>query len=266
VAGSPYAEPRTVTDAATCYFYHTMDIPGHGLVQGEWDLREGIDDYLGCVQLKGKRVLEVGTASGFVCFEMERRGAEVVAVDLDEDQAWDVVPFAQYDHGRHAFEARVHLQRLHNAWWFGHRALQSKARVVYGSVYALPDEIGQFDVATFGCVLLHLRDPFLALSGAAQMTKETIVVTEPVQLKRWSRWLLGWSDSASAVFLPDAGRVEPKDTWWSLQPKTIVRMLGVLGFEKSELAYHRQKHQGQWQEMYTVVGYRTREMNVAAGL
>ncbi len=129
---------------------------------------------------------------------------------------------------------------------------------MYGSVYALPEEIGPVEAATFGCVLLHLRDPFLALASAARLTTEMIIVTEPVHMKRWTRWLHKLSGAASAVFLPNARRIEPKDTWWALPPETTARMLGVLGFEKAEITYHRQKHQGQWQKMYTVVGRRTR--------
>ncbi|MBV9971725.1 MAG: hypothetical protein JO135_00155, partial [Candidatus Eremiobacteraeota bacterium] len=38
--GVYYAEPRTVTNLSDCYFYHTMEIPGYGLVEGQWDLRD----------------------------------------------------------------------------------------------------------------------------------------------------------------------------------------------------------------------------------
>src|SRR5438046_10691371 len=91
---SIYAEPRTVTDLEDCYFYHSMEIPGYGLVEGPWDLRGGVDDYLGGVDLRDKRVLEIGTASGFLCFTMEGRGAEGVASDLSDDHSWDVGPCA----------------------------------------------------------------------------------------------------------------------------------------------------------------------------
>jgi hypothetical protein len=77
-----WAVPRTITDLKDCDFYHTMDIPGVGLVKGEWDLRLGIRRYLGNVAFRDKRVLEIGTASGFVCFYIESQGAEVVAYDL----------------------------------------------------------------------------------------------------------------------------------------------------------------------------------------
>ena len=35
-----------------CYFYHTMDIPKHGTVIGEWDLRGNEDNYLGKINFK----------------------------------------------------------------------------------------------------------------------------------------------------------------------------------------------------------------------
>jgi hypothetical protein len=63
---SIYAEPRVVTNPAQCIFYHTMDIPGYGHVQGDWDLRGHERQYLGNVDFAGKRVLEVGTASGYL--------------------------------------------------------------------------------------------------------------------------------------------------------------------------------------------------------
>jgi hypothetical protein len=31
----------TVGDPADCSFYHTMEVPGHGIMTGEWDLRGG---------------------------------------------------------------------------------------------------------------------------------------------------------------------------------------------------------------------------------
>ena len=64
-----YASPRVVTRLEDCFFYHSIEIPGYGLVEGPWDLRASIGDYLGGVDLCGKRVLELGTASGFVCLK-----------------------------------------------------------------------------------------------------------------------------------------------------------------------------------------------------
>ena len=65
-----YAVPKHVTELAECHFYHTMHVPGHGVVEGEWDLRSGLHRYLGRVDLTGKRVLDLGTASGLVSFSV----------------------------------------------------------------------------------------------------------------------------------------------------------------------------------------------------
>jgi hypothetical protein len=176
---SVYAQPRTITDLQDCLIYHTMDIPGYGLVEGEWDLRGGVDAYLGGVDVGGKRVLELGTASGFLCFQMERRGARVVAYDLSEHQSWDLVPFAA-SFTPAAEAARKQLVRmLNNGYWLAHRAHQSSARVVYGTIYEVPKAIGAVDVATFGCILLHIQNPFLALANTLRLVRETVVISEP---------------------------------------------------------------------------------------
>ena len=52
-----FQEPRDVHGLEDCYFYHTLDLPGYGHVQGEWDLRGRFDDYIGGVDLRGKTVL-----------------------------------------------------------------------------------------------------------------------------------------------------------------------------------------------------------------
>jgi hypothetical protein len=76
-------------------YYHTMEVPGLGLVEGQWDLRSVVDQYLGDVSFAGKRVLEIGPASGFLTIEMERRGADVVAVEVPDDPGWDFVPYPE---------------------------------------------------------------------------------------------------------------------------------------------------------------------------
>jgi len=39
MSADPYAAPRKVESAKECTFYHVMDIPTHGVVGGQWDLR-----------------------------------------------------------------------------------------------------------------------------------------------------------------------------------------------------------------------------------
>ena len=75
-----YAIPRLVGSIQDCHFHHTMELPGCGVSGGDWDLRDVINDILAGQESAGQRVLEIGLASGYLTFEMERRGADVVSV------------------------------------------------------------------------------------------------------------------------------------------------------------------------------------------
>jgi SAM-dependent methyltransferase len=173
-----YAKPREVTSIDDCYFYHVMDIPGYGTTTGEWDLRGREAEYLGNVSFKGKRVLEIGTASGHLCFYMERMGADVVAFDLSEEQTWDMVPYADYDYGKAIKTRKEQIRRINNAFWLAHKAFNSKADVMYGTIYNIPPNLGKFDVCTFCSILLHLPEPFLALHRALRNVTETVIITD----------------------------------------------------------------------------------------
>lgn len=251
-ATSIYATPRVVTDPSDCYFYHTVDLPGFGVIAGEWDLRRGIRDYLGGVYFAGKRVLEIGTSSGFVCFSMERAGAEVVAYDLSEEHTIDTVP-NRYDRARFLATYPQHIRQLNNAYWLSHRAYGSRARVVYGTVYAVPEAIGPVDISTFGCVLLHLRDPFLALQNALRLTRETAIVTEPL----WATDAFGRYSTPCMEFVPDPSNIEADVTWWFLSPVIVQKFLAVLGFEDSVVTTSRQIYKGRIIYVFTVVAQRT---------
>ncbi len=159
----PFAPARHVEDLSDCVFYHSIDIPGYGTVEGQWDLRPGVEQYLGRFDFKGKRALDIGTASGFLTFHAERAGADVISFDLSEDWPWDIVPFSGANLGEIDAARRAIMRRVNNGYWLCHRAFRSRAKVVYGAVYDIPEAIGPVDVAIYGSILLHLRDPFLAL-------------------------------------------------------------------------------------------------------
>jgi len=257
-----FATPKQVSELDDCYFYHDMDIPGYGHVKGQWDLRKNVCNYLGGVEFKHKRVLDVGTASGFLCFYMERQGAEVVGYDLSKDQSWDIVPFQRYDFERFRQERREIIEKINNAFWLAHRAFKSRTRMVYGSVYDIPADIGTVDISVFGSVLLHVRDPFLALQSALRLTKETVIVTErsPTLLTHRFPLTLG---KPFMRFLPDFETCEPKETWWQLTPTIVRNFLAVLGFEKTQVERHSQESgNGQRHRFFTIVGHRTRGFEV----
>jgi hypothetical protein len=251
-----WAMPQEITDINKCYFYHTMDIPGYGLRKGQWDLRAGIRQYLGNTEFKGKRVFEIGTASGFICFYMEKQGAEVVAYDLSENEAWDVVPYAGYDYEQEITMRKKEIKKLNNSFWLAHKAYKSRAKMVYGTVYNIPEAVGMYDIATLSSILLHLRDPFRALQGVARHTKKMIIITEPF----FSPMIVPpLGNLFNTSFLPDAKKMLPKDGWWALSPKMIKKFIAVLGFEKTKTNIHLQKYFGRNKPMFTIVGYRTKK-------
>jgi hypothetical protein len=252
----PYAAPRRVESPEGCFFYHTTDVPGHGLFEGQWDLRPGIDAYLGGVNVGGKRVLDMGAASGFLSFHLESAGAEVVSYDLSEEHSWDIVPYSGLDLAAMDRERRQHLRAINDAYWLCHTARGSRARMVHGTVYTVPDAIGPVDATVFGAILLHVRDPFLALHNGARLARETVVVTEflPPKYRLW-RWL-GGRFGVPQMLLPRYGKREPVDGWWILPPPTTTEFLGILGFEVSALTFHTQLFRGEKRPLYTIVARR----------
>jgi len=252
-----YAESKLIINKNECYFYHTMDIPGYGVTEGEWDLRGRENKYLGGFNFKGKRVLEVGVASGGLCFYMEKQGAEVIAYDLSDKQEWDVVPFEKTNKEIFLSKYRNDINRINNSFWLAHRVYKSKAKMVYGSIYSIPPEIGMVDVVIFGSILLHLRDPFLALQNASRLARETVIITDALSIRKFGFLanFLGKFTKPCLQFLPDYSKNSPQDAWWNLNLEVIKKFIGVLGFEKTKTTYHFQKQKNNRKRLlFTVVG------------
>src|SRR3954470_10040274 len=74
--------------AANPAWYHTIELAPGVVTPGQIDHR-GVAGRVLPRDLSGKRALDVGTFDGFWAFEMERRGAEVVAIDVDWDWQFD---------------------------------------------------------------------------------------------------------------------------------------------------------------------------------
>lgn len=153
----------TLTDQAReLGWYHTLELPGI-TTSGMFDMRPYVPIYGLPDSLEGKRVLEVGTWDGFWAFELERRGAEVVAIDLDDERQLDWPP-----RRRTPDPSLVRGQGFRLA----KEMLGSKVERVVCSVYhALPENLGTFDMVFCGSVLLHLRDQLLALERIAALVK-----------------------------------------------------------------------------------------------
>jgi hypothetical protein len=220
-----YVEPRHVDSVEGCTFYHVMDLPGVGRVGGQWDLRGRFGDYTGHVAVAGRRVLDVGTASGFLTFEAERHGAkEVVSFDADSASRISLLPLK--DHisfiNRPAWveSYEPHMRAMHGGYWFAHRALGSKAKAVYGDVYQIPSEIGVFDVVIVGQILVHLSDPIRALSSVLLRCGDTLVITEGML-----------DDEKPIAGLCARAALKNNWSWWHLSIGLYREVLTMAGFD-----------------------------------
>jgi O-methyltransferase len=241
-----FAVPQKVEDVADCYFYHTMELPGYGVMNGDWDLRRGVNEYLGKVGLAGQRVLEIGPASGFLTFEMEKRGAEVVSVEVTAKHGWDFVPYPASKLEEVLGPRRIVMERLKNSYWFSHAAHRSKAKMYYGDVYNLPSSLGEFDIAVMGSVLLHCRDPLRIVEQCGKKARSLIIID---------------------MFHPDLegapiSRLAPTaqnflwHTWWDFSTQFFTQFLAVMGFLTSETSTHQQYHRNRAYTLFTIIGER----------
>jgi hypothetical protein len=162
-------------DPSQLWFYHAMDLPEFGPVGMDtgWDLRGRFDEYIGHVPLAGRTVLDVGTASGFLSFEAEKRGAIVTSFDAATVDDRDDAP--QDDQRQYAIDE---LSRMHAGYEFAHRAFDSRAKIARGSVYQLSRIVDRHEVVIVGQILVHLKDPYSALREAAACCSDTLVIAE----------------------------------------------------------------------------------------
>lgn len=249
---SPYTSPVDVASLDDCYFYHTMDIPGHGTVTGEWDLRGNVDRYLGNFDFAGRRVLDVGAASGILSFHIERQGAEVVSYDLSEHHDWDIVPFAENDTAGMRERRRGHLRKINNGYWFCHKAFQSQAKMANGVVYDIPAAIGPVDVAVYGSILLHVRDPFLALENGAKLAREAMIVAD---VSPWGQWASRFRKVPK--FMPNS--LKPNgisDGWFRLPPLLVKEYLAILGFKDASIVWNTFRYGSRMVPIYTIIARR----------
>jgi SAM-dependent methyltransferase len=138
-------------------WYHSIELAPGVVTPGYVDMRPVVRRLLPD-DMSGLRALDVGTFDGFWAFEMERRGAEVVAIDVGriDDAEWP--PHRREELRREVEGFGVELGR---GFRLASELLGSSVRRVICNVYELePAGIGGVvDIAFSGAILLHLRDP-----------------------------------------------------------------------------------------------------------
>ena len=203
-------------------WYHTMELAPGVVTPGMFDHRPYVRRYGIPDDLSGLRALDVGTMDGFWAFELERRGAAVTALDLDRPEELDWPPRL-----RSAGEARLAPGAAlaeDRGFQLAHRALGSSVERKALSVYEATPELldGPFDLVFCGSVLIHLRDPMLALERMARLCRGRLVLAE--EYSRRLEWL-PWRNVAE--FRGES----PWMTWWRPSSRTWVAMVRCAGFE-----------------------------------
>ncbi|MBR0645969.1 class I SAM-dependent methyltransferase [Plastoroseomonas hellenica] len=222
---APDADNHEATPARDeCIFYHVIDLPDEAATPGSWDFRDTEVEYHGGFEFAGKRVLEVGTATGSHAFWMERQGADVLPYDLTPRHSWDLLPAPVQDSRQVDMRMRKLIGEINAGFRYCRDRLGSKLSLHGGTAYDIPTALGEFDVIVFASVLLHLRDPMGALQRAACRAK-TIIICD----RYWPSL-----DNArpDAQFAPRLGDELPWGgwTWWYVSPKAYEAMLQLLGF------------------------------------
>lgn len=190
-------------------WWHSFDFPGGERVEGvrgTEELQAHLARFPLPASLAGKRVLDIGAWDGWFSFEMERRGADVTAVDC-----WDNPRF-RHAHGR-----------------FG-----SRVRYLLRDVYDLtPREIGHFDIVLFFGVLYHLKHPLLALEKVCAVARDMVLVESHV-LDAGMRQVRAAKQALMEFYETDelAGQT---DNWTAPNARCLLAMCRTAGFPRARL-------------------------------
>lgn len=169
--------------------------------------------------LSGWTALDIGCNAGFYTFELARRGANVLGIDLDE---------------RYLRQAR---------WASEQFGLQRQVRFEQMQVYDLARCEEQFDLVLFMGVLYHLRYPMLGLDIVAQRVRRMMVfqtLTMPGQEVFEQTWGRSFSDDdrdrqlmlepgwPKMTFL-EHGFADDPTNWWCPNHAAVLAMLRSAG-------------------------------------
>lgn len=201
-------------------WYHVIDLP-HGIqTPGRIDLRPEIDQYGLPRDMRGMRALDVATFDGFLAFEMERRGAEVIATDLARGSQ------ADWPARMRAYLPPEHDVTLGAGFRLAKELLGSSVERREVSVYDLsPETVGTFDFVLISDLLQHLRDPARALEAAFRVVRSDgcLVLAEVYEpaLEPFRRPFLELRENI-------------RYTWSMPSTAALSRMLNVAGFVSVE--------------------------------
>jgi tRNA (mo5U34)-methyltransferase len=143
---------RKNKELAKLGYYHSIELPDGRIIPGFQTIetqRSRIAQFPIPQDLRGKRVLDIGAWDGWFSFEMERRGATVVAVDATKKTRF--------------LEAKAMM-------------CSKVEHVVADICHLTPRDVGYFDIVLFFGVLYHLKHPMLALERVCELATDLVCV------------------------------------------------------------------------------------------
>jgi len=211
-------------------WYHAIDL-GDGIrTPGPFDMTAYIDAYDLPARMDGMRVLDVGCANGFWAIEFERRGAdEVVAVDVPTWLAKDWSPAYAREYLANRSQAErdsIDQLSLRAAFELVVETLgKGRVRREEITVYDIdPHRLGTFDFVFCASMLMHVRDPVLALHrlrAACHNDGELVLsISSPGMLQTAG-------DAPIAKFAGAADQCN----FWQMSPACLRDMLTCCDFE-----------------------------------
>jgi tRNA (mo5U34)-methyltransferase len=217
------ARALTADDPRLKGWYHTIEL-GNGLVtSGDYDHRRVVDRYGLPDSMEGMTALDVGTCNGFFAFEMERRGADVTAIDVEKWGDFDWLPGLRTRAGWRL--------RPRERFEFARELLGSEVRYVTCNVYDLSPALGSFDLVFCGSLLVHLMNPLRALLNIRSVTRGQAIVatkTDPRigELAPDQPWI--------AFGPPREEKVPGEDCiYWRVGARGLERMMEYAGFSST---------------------------------
>lgn len=224
------------------YWYHTIDL-GNGLITpGNYDYRSTLPLFKFPEDMEGMEVLDIGSATGFFCFEFEKRGANVTSVELPSIADWDMPSGEDKEQtlkelmAYHQVSTVEEVQYLHldGPFEFCRKVLNSKIRRCHAAIYDLsPEKLGKdaFDLVFIGDVLLHTFSPLKALVSVAPLCKASLIVSQGTAAN-----LL---DSNPAMqYVGGETRKGDNRTWWRPTRSCFEQMLKRVGFRNVSVVGH----------------------------
>lgn len=235
-------------DVSRFYWYHTVDL-GNGLITpGLHDYRPTVSAFHFPEDMRGMKVLDVGSATGFFTFEFIRRGARVVSVELPTLRDLDRFPgqnvessmakiermifpdgLALESHRRGDRDDEMYRCLLEGPFRFCEKQLGLNVERRYCTIYDIsPETIGEsgFDLVFVGDVLLHLLYPLKALAAVSSVCGGALVVAQMLPE--------GPQEPPAMAWVGGTDPLEDEICWWLPNRSCIIQMLHKLGFPKVE--------------------------------